>query len=189
MRYSFSIYWRNVTMAITRKEEQRLLSHEEARLVAPSHHPALAELSPDDLRALAQRLRTEHGRARDMVREASRARRGKGEARGAASAAEKLLQKKQVFAAALRRVNGQFARKAEVRQERRAARQAERNTAALRQALERRRAQKPRHPQPGRTPGKGMRDTSHVEVHPGPDPRAIGSISQATRDQQARRDG
>ncbi|MBU8546341.1 MULTISPECIES: hypothetical protein [Roseomonadaceae] len=175
-------------MAITRKEEQRLLSHEESQLVAPSHHPALAELSPDDLRALAQRLRTEHGRARDLVREASRARRGKGDARGAASAAEKLLQKKQAFAAALRRVNAQFARKSEVRQERRATRQAERNTAALRQALARRQAQKPHHPQPGRTAGKGMQDTSPMEVHPGPDPRAIGSISQATRNNQARRD-
>ncbi|MGX9964326.1 hypothetical protein ACVFYP_13430 [Roseomonas sp. F4] len=175
-------------MAITRKEEQRLLSHEEAKLLAPSHHPALADLSPEELRALAQRLRAEHGRARDMVREASRARRGKSEARGAASAAEKLSQKKQVFAAALRRVNGQFARKAEVRQERRATRQAERNTAALRQALARRKAATPHHPAPGRSAGKGMRDTSHVEMHPGPDPRAIGSISQATRDNQARRD-
>ncbi|WP_439594560.1 hypothetical protein [Falsiroseomonas sp.] len=182
-------------MAITRKEEQRLLSHEEAQLLAPSHHPELAALSAEELRALAERLRAAHRRARDLVREAQRSRRGKGvpvrgEAvatpRAATAAAEKLSQKKQVFAAGLRRVNAQFARKAEARQQGRA--QA-RNAQALREALARRRAARPHHPQPGRTAGRGMRDTSPVDVHLGPDPRAIGSISQATRNNQARRDG
>ncbi|MBU8536348.1 hypothetical protein [Falsiroseomonas tokyonensis] len=178
-------------MAITRKEEQRLLSHEEAALLEPSHHPALAALPAEELRALAERLRGAHRRARDLVREAQRSRRGKGvpvrgEAvatpRAATAAAEKLSQKKQVFAAALRRVNAQFARQADRRSK-------DRNAEALRAALARRRSARPHHPQPGRTPGRGMRDTSPMEVHPGPDPRAIGSISQATRDNQARRDG
>lgn len=175
-------------MAITRKEELRLLSRAEAELLAPSHHPALAELPPEALRQLAQRLRTEHARARDLVREARRARQGKGEARAATASAEKLLQKKQVFAAGLRRVNAQFSHRAEAREDRRVARKAGRNLAALRQALERRQAETPHHPQPGRTAHRGMRDTSPMEVHPGPDPRAIGSISQATKNNQARRD-
>ncbi|MDP3419183.1 hypothetical protein [Falsiroseomonas sp.] len=169
-------------MAMTRREEQRLLSHEEATMVAPSHHPELGQLSADDLRALAERIRAQQRRARDLVREAQRARRGKGEARGAANAAERLSEKKQVFAAALRRVNAQFARAEDARKQTRAAQ-------GLRQALERRRAARPHHPQPGRTAGNGMRDTSHTQAHPGPDPRAIGSISQATRNNQARRDG
>lgn len=169
-------------MAITRREEQRLLSHEEATLVAPSHHPELGQLSADDLRALAERIRAQQRRARDLVREATRARRGKGEARGAATSAERLSEKKQVFAAALRRVNAQFKRAEDARKPKGAAQ-------GLRQALERRRAARPHHPQPGRSANKGMRDTSHTEAHPGPDPRAIGSISQGTRNNQARRDG
>jgi hypothetical protein len=169
-------------MAITRREEQRLLSHEELESVAPTHHPELGSLPPDALRALAFRLRAHHKRARDLIREAARARRGKGEARAATGAAEKLSQKKQAFAAGLRRVNAQFAR---LEAEQRRAR----NTEALREALARRRAARPHHPRPGRHAGGGMRDTSQDRAHPGPDPRAIGSISQATRVNQARRDG
>jgi hypothetical protein len=169
-------------MAITRREEQRLLTHEELEGLAPTHHPLLGTLTSEDLRALAFRLRTHHKRARDLIREAFRARRGKGEARSATAAAEKLSEKKQVFAAGLRRVNAQFAR---LEAEQRRAR----NTDALRQALERRRAARPHHPLPGRHAREGMRDTSEDRAHPGPDPRTIGSISQATRVNQARRDG
>ncbi len=139
-------------MAITRKEEQRLVSHEEAVLLAPSHHPELGQLSPEDLRALAERLRAQQHRARDLVREATRARRGKGEARGAATSAERFSEKKQVFAAALRRVNAQFQRAEDARRSKRAAK-------GLRQALQRRRAAQPHHPQPGRHAGQGMRDS------------------------------
>lgn len=169
-------------MAITRKEERRLLSHDEATMLAPTHHPELAQLSPEDLRNLVERLRAQQRRARDLVREATRARRGKGEARGSSTSAERLSEKKQVFAAALRRVNAQFARAEDARRHARAAE-------GLRRALERRRAAQPHHPQPGRHAGTGMRDTSEDRAHPGPDPRAIGSISQATRNNQARRDG
>jgi hypothetical protein len=169
-------------MAITRREEQRLLAPEESAILASTHHPELGALSHEELRSLAFRLREQHRRARDLIREAARARRGKGEARGAAAAAGTLSHKKQVFAAGLRRVNAQFSRLESA--QRRAA-----NTAALRAALERRREARPHHPQPGRTASRGMRDTSEARAHPGPDPRAIGSISQATRDNQARRDG
>jgi hypothetical protein len=169
-------------MAITRREEQRLLTHEEQESLAPTHHPQLGVLPPEELRALAFRLRGHRKRARDLIREAARARRGKGEARAATGAAEKLSHKKQVFAAGLRRVNAQFARlEAEQRRGR--------NAEALREALARRRAARPHHPRPGRHAGGGMRDTSEDRAHRGPDPRAIGSISQATKASQARRDG
>lgn len=168
-------------MAITRKEEQRLLSNDETEMMEQTRHPQLAQLDPEALRSLAFRLRAQHNRARDLVREARRVSKGKSEARGASAWPDRLLEKKQVFAGGLRRVNAQFARVADSRRK-------QRNTDALRDALERRRAAQPHHPQAGRHAKRGMRDISHTPAHPGRDPLTIGSVSQATRDNQARRD-
>jgi hypothetical protein len=97
-------------MATTQREERALLGEAGFALVVPTHYPALAALPADELRALAGRLRAEHARARDLLREGRRARRGKGDARAASSAeAGKLTRRKQVYAAALKRVNSRFA--------------------------------------------------------------------------------
>lgn len=58
---------------------------------------------------MATRLRAEHGKLRDLIRQGNRAKRGKGDVRAAATAeAGKATRRKQVYAAALKRVNNRF---------------------------------------------------------------------------------
>jgi hypothetical protein len=170
-------------MATTQREERRLLGHEGFALVAPSHHPAIAQLPPEELRALAGRLRAAHDKLRDLIREARRARRGKGSARSAAAQeAEKATQRKQIYAAALKRVNRRFEALTHDRIK-------EANRQALKEALARRQAMRPHHPQPGATPGTGMRDKASNRRRAGVRPATIGSVSQQNKAAQARRDG
>jgi hypothetical protein len=170
-------------MAMTIGEERRILAHDEFLLVEPSHYPALAELSPEDLRSLVARLRDQHNRARDLMRNGRRARRGKGEPRAATGAlGERLGEKKQVFVAALKRVNNRF-------EQLTAKRRREEHRAALRAALARRQAQRASHPGAGETAGQGMRRKGGGPAGWRMDPRRIGSISQANKAAQARRDG
>jgi len=85
--------------------ERKLLAEDECRPVARSHNPAL--------QGLARRLRSRRAGMRDKVRERRRIRRGKEEPRGAAvepPSGRGLAAKKQVFARALRRVNGRIER-------------------------------------------------------------------------------
>lgn len=170
-------------MALTLREERALLGHEGFALVAPSHYPAIESLPPEALRALALRLRAAHARARDLIREGRRARRGKGEARAAAGQeAEKATRRKQAFAAALKRVNARF--EALARERRRAARQT-----ALREALARRQAMRPHHPAAGDSAHGGMRNLPDGRRRSRVNPGVIGSVGRQTRNAQARRDG
>lgn len=106
-------------MAIPQREERDLLGHDAFSLIAPTHQPAIAALPPEELRAIATRLRAEHAKLRDLIREGHRAKRGKGDARAAANAeAGKATRRKQVYASALKRVNSRFD---ELTQERRRA--------------------------------------------------------------------
>jgi len=170
-------------MATTTREERTLLSHEEFSLVEPTHYPAIKALPAEELRALATRLRDHHNKARDLLRAGRRARAGKGEPRAAASAlGTRLAQKKQAFAAALKRVNSRF--DVITAEHRRAA-----HTSALRAALARKNAQRAAHPGAGATAGEGMRRKAGARPGWKVDPRRVGSIGQATRNAQARRDG
>jgi hypothetical protein len=169
-------------MAVTQREERALLGHEGFALVAPSHYLAIETLPAEELRALAARLRAAHAKARDLIREGRRARRGKGEARAAAGKeAEKATRRKQVFAAALKRVNSRF--EALTRERRRAEHQA-----ALRAALARRQAMRAQHPAPGVTAHHGMRSTPSGRRRTQVNPGVIGSVSQQNKAAQARRD-
>jgi hypothetical protein len=170
-------------MACTQREERTLLGHEGFALVEPSHYPAIATLDAEALRGLAARLRAAHAKARDLIREGRRSRRGKGDARAAAGReAEKATRKKQVFASALKRVNSRFDALTEER------RRAE-HRAALREALARRQAMRAHHPNGGATARQGMRSTPgggrRTRVNPG----KVGSVSQQNKAAQARRDG
>lgn len=168
-------------MANSIAAEHRLLGDDFA-LIAASHHPALAALSSEEAVALARLLREHRDRLRGMVHGNRRARRGKGEPRAAASHDPSLLRRKQVFAAALKRVNARIdllhgeARRAY-------------HAAALAEALERKRAARQHHPGAGATAGAGMRAKASGKRRTRMDPRAIGSISQAGKTAQARRDG
>jgi hypothetical protein len=170
-------------MATTRRDEKRLLPHEEYAFLETTHYPALQSVAAEELRALAARLREQHARARDVLRAGRRARSGKGSA-GAASNAEagRLTERKQLYAAALKRVNARFAAVSDERL------RAER-TAKLREALERRRATPLTRPAAGVTAGEGMRAKGSSRGHRGVNPGRIGSVSAQGKAAQARRDG
>lgn len=172
-------------MGVEIAAERRLLSQDEHDFVARSHYPALGDLPREELVPLARWLRERRARARDIVRGRRRVRSGKAEPRAAAAeppSERGLSAKKQVFARALRRVNGRIER---LRAEDRRAR----NTQRLREALERKQTAPVHHPEPGRTPGEGMRPIDNDSRMTAVDPREVGSVSQAVRDAQARRDG
>lgn len=56
-------------MSIPCKFERSLLSYEEYETVRASHHPAIYELSPDELHALGTRLRTMRDKERTLARQ------------------------------------------------------------------------------------------------------------------------
>jgi hypothetical protein len=170
-------------MAATRREERTLLGEAGFALIAQTHYPEIESLPADELRSIAARLRAEHGRVRDLLREGRRARRGKGDARAASSAeADRATRRKQVYAAALKRVNRRFADLAHERL------RAE-HRAKLKAALARRQAMQATHPSAGRTAREGMRAKASGRGHSGVNPRRVGSVSQANKAAQARRDG
>ena len=171
-------------MGVEFAAERKLLAEDEYGPVARSHHPAVQELVRDELVELARWLRSQRARMRDTERERRRVRRGKAEPRGTAAeppSERGASAKKQVFARALRRVNGRIERL-------RAEEKRERALSSLRAALERKRAAPVHHPSPGRTAGEGMRPKDSQEPTVSPDPREIGRVSQFVRDAQARRD-
>ncbi|MBV1796196.1 hypothetical protein [Siccirubricoccus sp. G192] len=171
-------------MGDTIAAERRLLAENEYAPVANSHYPALRGLAREELVELAGWLRSQRARARDIVRERRRIRRGKAEPRGATpeTPSERgLSAKKQVFARALGRVNNRIER---LRTE--AARA--RNAARLREVLDRRRNAPVHHPDPGQTAGEGMRPRENITDVVRVDPREIGQVSQSVRNAQARRD-
>lgn len=169
-------------MATTLREERALLGHDAFALIEPSHQPAIAMLPPEELRALASRLRAEHAKLRDLIREGKRAKRGKGDARAAATAeAGKATRRKQVYAAALKRVNKRFD---ELTHERRSAE----HRAALKAALARRQAQRAHHPVSNHGASEGMRRKESIKGARGVHGARIGSVSAQNKRAQARRD-
>ena len=172
-------------MSIASKAELSVLSHEEQEMVRVTHHPAIYELDGEALRTLQRRLREQRGKMRTFVRQKRREARGKAEARGASfpGDAEQPRRRKQVFAAALKRVAKELGRlrALEARTE---------HVEAARQALARARAEKfVHHPTAGGTPRTGprLRRTVHKGRRvPG---STIGSILKAGKVAQAVRDG
>lgn len=168
-------------MASSITAERRLLGADFS-VVEASHYPALAALTAEEALALARTLREQRDRLRGMVHANRRARRGKGDARANAGDDAALARRKQVFAAALKRVNHRLdilhgeARRAW-------------HAAALRDALARRQAARARHPSAGETAGQGMHAKPSAKRKVRTDPREIGRVSQFVMAAQARRDG
>lgn len=172
-------------MSVEFAAERRLLAEDEIEPVIRSHYPELDGLAPEDLIGLARWLRDRHGRARDIIRDRRRIRRGKAEARGTATegASERgLAAKKQIFARGLKRVNGRLAA---LRAEKKRARA----LAALRAALTRRQAALVHHPDAGRSAHDGMRRPAGTARRGIVGGGRIGSVSQAGKNAQAVRDG
>jgi hypothetical protein len=110
--------------------------------------------------------------------------RGKGPPRGQSlpGTAEHPLQRRQVFAAAVKRVNREINR-IEKLEARNAHIEAARRALAMRRA-----AQFPPRPQAGDTPREGMHSLPNRRRRTRTAPARIGSVSQATRNAQAARD-
>src|SRR5215468_203537 len=171
-------------MSIPCKFERSVLSYDEHEIVLRSHHPGIYDAGLDDLKALRQRLRDMRDKERTLARDKRRQARGKETARGGSfpGTAEHPLRRKQVFAAALKRVNREIDRMQKL--EARAA-----HIEAARRALAMRRAaQFPARPPTENTAGEGMRELPNRRRHIGVPPAMIGRASQATKKAQAIRD-
>lgn len=171
-------------MSTSIADERRLLSEDEYAPVVRSHHPALKELTRDELVDLVRWLRDQRSKFRGQVERRRRARRGKAEPRVAAageSSERGVAAKKQVFARALKRVNARL--DMVLANEKRATMHDQ-----MTKALERKRRAPVHHPASGRRGSKGAQPIENpkgADIVPG---SAVGSISQATRVAQARRD-
>jgi hypothetical protein len=172
-------------MSIPCKFEHSVLSFDEHEIILRSHHPEIYDVELDDLKSLRQRLRDMRDKERTLAGENRRALRRKGAPRGASflGTAEHPLQRKQVFASALKRVNKEIDRmqKLDARAE---------HIAAARGALAMRRAASFPLPRPaaGDTAGEGMRPSPNERRRTRMPPAMIGRVSQATKNAQAARD-
>src|SRR5271165_6430246 len=99
-------------MSIPCKFERSILSYDEHEMILRSHHPEIYDAGLDDLKALRQRLRDLRDKEGTLARANRRALRGKGAPRGGSfpGTAEHPLRRKQVFAAALKRVSREISR-------------------------------------------------------------------------------
>ncbi len=171
-------------MSISRATEKSLLDHEEWTLVERTHLPAVKALSDEDLSETGRRLRSLHDKQRDLGHEKRRIARGKAEPRGGSfpGTYERPRQRKQVFAQALKRVNSEFER-------RRAHVSREQMIAAQRRVLDARRAagdSRPANRPTARTGTAPVENPKRATRVPG---AKVGSVSQATKKAQAKRDG
>jgi hypothetical protein len=171
-------------MSIPCKFERSVLSFEEHQLVSRSHHPEIYESGVDDLKALRQQLRDLRNKTRTLALARRREVRGKGPSRGVGfpGTAEHTLQRKQVFSAALKRVNREIDRMEKV-EARTAHVKAAQTALAMRRA-----AQFHYAPSNADTPNEGMRPLPHQRRRTRVSPAKMGSISRATKNAQAARD-
>jgi hypothetical protein len=171
-------------MSISCKFERSLLSHEENELVRVTHHPAIDEQSVEGLKASRNRLRELRDKERTLARQKQRERRGKAEPRGGSfpRTVDQPLHRKQIFAAALKRVNKELGRIHKL-----AARTA--NIDAARRALAlHRAAQFVPYPPAGDTAYEGMRPLPSRRRRTSVAREKVGRTSQATKVAQAARD-
>jgi len=171
-------------MSIPCKFERSILSYDEHEIVLRSHHPGIYDVGLDDLKALRQRLRDMRDKERTLAREKRRQARGKEAPRGGSfpGTVEHPLRRKQVFAAALKRVNREIDRMHKLEA---GAAHAE---AARRALAMRRAAQFPARLPSGDTASEGMRPLPNRRRRTRVPPAKVGSVSQATKNAQAARD-
>jgi hypothetical protein len=104
-------------MAMTAKAEARALDAEERDLVAKSHHPALQDLSDQDLSQLVKLVRERRDKAKTNANQRRREMRGKAAPRGAAPSKsdDGSKTKLAVLAMAVRRLNSETERRRRMR--------------------------------------------------------------------------
>lgn len=171
-------------MSVPCKYERSRLNHDEYETVRLTHHPAIYDVALSELEAMRPRLRKMRDKERTLGRQRQREKRGKAEARGASfpATAEHASERKQVFAAALKRLNKELRRLQNL-----TSRTA--NVEAAQKALALRRAANfTTFPPSGATANDGMAPRPsgrRRKIVTGP---RIGRVSQATKVAQARRD-
>ncbi|HWV53201.1 hypothetical protein [Pseudorhodoplanes sp.] len=104
-------------MAMTAKAEARALDADERDLVQKSHHPALQQLSDQDLSQLVKLVRERRDRAKTQANQRRREMRGKAAPKGATAskADEGSKAKLAVLAMAVRRLNSETERRRRMR--------------------------------------------------------------------------
>jgi len=171
-------------MSMNNRRELSLLGHDEAEIVRASHHPALGELDRKALGEARGRLRELRSKERSLARQKARELRGKAEPRGGSfpGTAERPQERKQIFAAALKRLNR--------RQARLDADDAKaRHVEAARRALAMRQSNPPpARPKAERTSSQSMNPIENATTGSKVAPAKVGSVSQANKNAQARRD-
>jgi hypothetical protein len=171
-------------MSVPCKFERSLLSHDEYETIRLTHHPAIYDVEPTELEAMRSRLHKMRDKERTLSRQKQREVRGKSEERGGSfpGTAERPSQRKQVFAAALKRVNKELERLHNL-----AARTA--HVEAARQALALHRAANfVPYPSAGATASEGMVPRLSTRRKTIIEGAKIGRVSQATKVAQAVRD-
>lgn len=166
------------------RRERSLISHEEYEAVQRTHHPAIYEVDDAELREIRKRLRGLHDRERTLGFQTRRAARGKADERGGSfpGTYQRPAERKQVFAAAVKRVNKELSRRSKVD-----ARTT--HVEAARKALAMRRAANfVGNPFAGETPDHGMQAIPSRRRPNSFRGQRIGSISQAVKASQARQD-
>ena len=165
------------------KFELSILKHDEQEIVSDTHHPAVGEMPRDRLESLRSRLRDLHDKERTIARQRRRQAKGKAEPRGGSfsGTAEHAIQRKQVFVAAIKRINKELKRlqKFEARRE---------LGESARRALALRRARQFHRLQNDPSPLEGMRSMPNRRRNMKLPPSRIGRVSQANKRAQARRD-
>jgi len=171
-------------MSVSCKFERSLFDHDEYEAIRPTHHPAIYDVEPADLAAMQSRLRKMRDRERTLSRQKRREMRGKSEPRGASfpGTTERPSQRKQVLAAALKRVNRELGRLHNL-----ASRTA--HVEAARKALALHRAANfIQYPSAGSTAHEGMAPRLSMRRRRIVTGARIGRVSQATKVAQAIRD-
>ena len=169
-------------MSTSIADERRLLAADEYEPIARSHYPNLASLQRDELLDLVRWLRDQRGKFKGQIRR--RVRRAKADARNEAErqAGERgLAAKKQVFARALKRANAHLDRVL-------AADKRATMHAGMQAALERKRRAPRHHPSSGRRARGGAQPIENPKGADIVQGSTVGSVSQAGRAAQARRD-
>ncbi|MHC2619664.1 hypothetical protein ACVIW2_001696 [Bradyrhizobium huanghuaihaiense] len=165
------------------KFESSILNHEEQQIVLTSHHPAIGEVDRAALEKLRSLLRDLRDKERTLAHRQRRVAKGAAEPGGRRTpgAGANTFRRKEVFVAALKRVNKEL-RRVQNFEARRELGEAARRALALRR--ERQFARPDNHP----TSHDGMRALPSRRRIVKLPPSKIGRVSQANKRAQARRD-
>lgn len=171
-------------MSLSIKAESSLITRDELEIVSRTHHPAVHELDDETLADTRRRIRDFRTKERTLTHEMRRSIRGKADSRGASfpGNVEKPARRKQVFAGALKRLNGEVTRR-RVQAAQDALKDSARRALALKTKAGRR-----NRPAPGRTSRAGMTPVESEKRRTTVNPAKVGSVSQATKATQAAKD-